>query len=64
MSLGLVYLLVARHGGTILKELLVLSVPGRFLAAWLFLTNGEKWKGVAAFEVSMGLLGAILLLWA
>jgi hypothetical protein len=59
----MVYLLAARHGGALLKELLVLSVPLRILAGCLFWTDGDKWKPVVGWELSMGLVNGISLLW-
>jgi hypothetical protein len=62
-SLGIAYLLAARHGGALLKELLLLSVPLRFIAGWIFWSHGDAWKPVCGWEVSMGLLNGISLLW-
>jgi hypothetical protein len=39
------------------------SLPGRFVAAFIFYRNGGAWRQVAVFEASMGLITGAALLW-
>jgi len=59
LSLGIMFLITSRSGGRELKTNLLLSVPMRFLTSWLFWKHGAK--GVALYEMSMGVLNGILL---
>jgi hypothetical protein len=46
--------MVVRYGGNLLRDLMLISVPLRFAAGWLFWTDGDAWKTTALWEISMG----------
>lgn len=43
--------------------MMIASVPGRLLAAFVFYRTGEGWRDVAPFEGAMGLLTAVGICW-
>ncbi|KAJ5755802.1 hypothetical protein N7533_005345 [Penicillium manginii] len=60
LSLGSFYTIAAYQNNT---PMMIVSVPGRLLAAFVFHQAGGGWRDVAPFEGVMGLFTAVGIYW-